>query len=235
MGDDDMNFDTYKIKDELVINYAKARHCDLAELSALVRMSGAGGYFEEKNGTCILHFQTENFAVARKCFTLIEKTFNINTETFVSRNLSRETISYTVAIKKHEDSIKVLQATKLIDASGDIAEEFSMIKNLIILHSCCKRAFLRGAFLAAGSISNPEKSYHIEIVCAGGRKAEQIKNIINTETEAGAYHISFTCLMHPASFLRIKLSGEILWKNNSIKKNYPIWKLLNSVIRCICY
>ena len=38
-----------EIKDELVLNYAKARHCDLAELSALVRMSGSGGYFEEKN------------------------------------------------------------------------------------------------------------------------------------------------------------------------------------------
>ena len=49
-----------EIKEELVKNYAKARHCDLAELSALVRMSGAGGYFEEKNGTCILHFHTEN-------------------------------------------------------------------------------------------------------------------------------------------------------------------------------
>ena len=68
-----------EIKDEIVLNYAKARHCDLAELSALVRMSGSGGYFEEKNNTCVLHFHTENLAVARKCFTLIEKRKNITT------------------------------------------------------------------------------------------------------------------------------------------------------------
>ena len=167
-----------QVKDELSKQVSMARHCQIAEIAAIISMCGQVTI--DSRERYAIKVKTENLSVARKYFTLLEKTFNINTETFVSRNLSRETISYTVAIKKHEDSIKVLQATKLIDASGDIAEEFSMIKNLIILHSCCKRAFLRGAFLAAGSISNPEKSYHIEIVCAGGRKAEQIKNIINS-------------------------------------------------------
>ena len=167
-----------QIKEELAKHWSEARHCQIAEIAAIISMCGQVTI--DSRERYAIKVKTENLSVARKYFTLLEKTFNINTETFVSRNLSRETISYTVAIKKHEDSIKVLQATKLIDASGDIVEEFSMVKNLIILHSCCKRAFLRGAFLAAGSISNPEKSYHIEIVCAGGRKAEQIKNIINS-------------------------------------------------------
>lgn len=167
-----------QIKEELAKHWSEARHCQIAEIAAIISMCGQVTI--DSRERYAIKVKTENLSVARKYFTLLEKTFNINTETFVSRNLSRETISYTVAIKKHEDSIKVLQATKLMDASGDIVEEFSMVKNLIILHSCCKRAFLRGAFLAAGSISNPEKSYHIEIVCAGGRKAEQIKNIINS-------------------------------------------------------
>ena len=75
--------------------------------------------------------------------------------------------------------MKVLQASKLMDEDGEISEEFSVVKNLIIQHSCCKRAFIRGAFLAAGSMSNPEKSYHIEIVCAAEKKAKQLKDIIN--------------------------------------------------------
>ena len=165
-----------QIKEELAKHWSEARHCQIAEIAAIIIMCGQVTI--DSRERYAIKVKTENLSVARKYFTLLEKTFNINTETFVSRNLSRETISYTVAIKKHEDSIKVLQATKLIDASGDIVEEFSMVKNLIILHSCCKRAFLRGAFLAAGSISNPEKSYHIEIVCAVGKKAEQIKAII---------------------------------------------------------
>jgi DNA-binding protein WhiA len=43
---------------------------------------------------------------------------------------------------------------------------------------CCKRAFLRGAFLSGGSISDPEKAYHLEIVATGPKKADQILTAI---------------------------------------------------------
>jgi len=167
-----------QIKEELAKHWSEARHCQIAEIAAIISMCGRVTI--DSRERYAIKVKTENLSVARKYFTLLEKTFNIKTETFVSRSLNRETMSYTVTIKKHEEAIRVLQAVKLLDAAGDIVEEFSMVKNLIIQHSCCKRAFLRGAFLAAGSISNPEKSYHIEIVCAGSRKAEQIKNIINS-------------------------------------------------------
>ena len=124
--------------------------------------------------------RTENLSVARKYFTLLRKTFNIETEVFVTTNKSNENVSYTVIVKKHEDAMKVLQASKLIDHAGEIGEEFSVVKNMILRHNCCKRAFIRGAFLAAGSMSNPEKSYHIEIVCMAMKKAEQLKSVINS-------------------------------------------------------
>ena len=47
-------------------------------------------------------------------------------------------------------------------------------------NSCCRRAFIRGAFLSAGSMSDPEKSYHFEIVCATEKKATQLMEIINS-------------------------------------------------------
>lgn len=167
-----------KIKEELAKHWSDARHCQIAELTAIISLCGRVTIdSRERYG---IKVKTENVSVARKYFTLLEKTFNIKTETFVSRNSSKETVSYTVTIKKHDDAMKVLQAAKLVDEYGEITEEFSMVKNLIIKNSCCKRAFLRGAFLASGSISNPEKSYHIEIVCSGSKKAEQIKTIINS-------------------------------------------------------
>lgn len=43
--------------------------------------------------------------------------------------------------------------------------------------SCCRRAFLRGAFLASGSISDPEKSYHFEIVCPDEAQAERLREL----------------------------------------------------------
>jgi len=45
---------------------------------------------------------------------------------------------------------------------------------------CCKRAFIRGAFLASGSISDPEKGYHFEIVCSDEQKAEQLRELIRS-------------------------------------------------------
>ena len=59
-------------------------------------------------------------------------------------------------------------------AAGDI-RPFSP---LVIQHTCCRRAFLRGVYQAAGSMSDPRKSYHFEIVCASVQAAEQIRDVI---------------------------------------------------------
>ena len=51
-------------------------------------------------------------------------------------------------------------------------------ENVVVQNACCRRAFIRGAFLASGSISDPEKFYHFEITCSSMAKAEQLKGII---------------------------------------------------------
>ena len=66
----------------------------------------------------------------------------------------------------------------MIDQYGEVEEELSVVRNIVIQETCCKRAFIRGAFLASGSMSDPEKSYHFEIVCATREKAEQIQKIM---------------------------------------------------------
>lgn len=167
-----------KTKEELSRQVVEARHCQIAEITAIISMCGKVSIDSREHYS--VKVRTENVSVARKYFTLLEKTFNIKAESFVSCNRIKENVSYTVIVKKHEDAIRVLQAAKLLNDDGEIGEEFSMVKNLIVQNSCCKRAFIRGAFLAAGSISNPEKSYHIEIVCANAKKAEQIRELINS-------------------------------------------------------
>ena len=72
----------------------------------------------------------------------------------------------------------VLQAAKLVDETGEIRENLSLVNNRVIQSSCCKRAFIRGAYLAAGSMSDPNKSYHFEIVCATQPKAVQLQEMI---------------------------------------------------------
>ena len=161
-----------EVKEELSKNLAEKEHCHVAEIAAIIGMCGKVSIDSRERYS--IKVRTENVSVARKYFTLLRKTFNIDTETLVSANKSKGHTTYTVIIKGHEDAMRVLQETKLMDGDGEISEEFSIIRR-----PCCKRAYLRGAFLAAGSISNPEKSYHIEIVCANRRRANQIKMLIN--------------------------------------------------------
>jgi DNA-binding protein WhiA len=92
---------------------------------------------------------------------------------------------YTVAVLDYDAARKMLQSTKLLDAYGEVSENLSIRDNLIIQKECCKRAFIRGAFLASGSISDPEKFYHFEIVCASYEKALQLQKMITSfEIEA---------------------------------------------------
>lgn len=144
-----------EIKEELAVQYAKARHCNLAELSAIFSMCGE--FYESQNGICSLRFRTENFPVARKSFTLMKKTFNIKTDIVIRCNPQKGSFNYMLYGK---------------------GEELLAVKHAMVQAVCCKRAYIRGAFLAAGSMSDPNKSYHFEIVCSLKEQAEHLRNMI---------------------------------------------------------
>jgi DNA-binding protein WhiA len=165
------------VKDELSRQISQGRHCQIAEISAIISLCGKVMISTDDKYSIKVH--TENVAVARKYFTLIKKTFNINTEISIRRNVYlKKSRTYSILIKGHEDSERVLNACKLIERK-EIKENLSIVSNLVIQNSCCKRAFIRGAFLAAGSISDPEKFYHLEIVSTNMQKAIQLQEIIN--------------------------------------------------------
>ena len=156
-----------------------ARHCQIAEIAAILSLCGGIQISGDDRYTIKIH--TENVTVARKCFTLLKKTFNIEADISIRRNahLGKNRV-YSVCVKQHEDALRVLKATKLLSEDGEIGENLSVVGNVVVQNPCCRRAFLRGAFLASGSISDPEKFYHFEIVCATESKARQIQSIMAT-------------------------------------------------------
>lgn len=164
-----------KVKDELVQQLNSARHCQIAETAAILWLCGETQ--KRENGGCVLKVHTENTAVARKYFTLLKKAFNIKAEISIRRNQDKKSILYLIMVDGQEDAVRVLKAAKLSENSQG-AGEFPGISSLVIQNSCCKRAFLRGAFLSAGSMSDPKKSYHFEIVCASMEKAELVQRIM---------------------------------------------------------
>ena len=164
------------VKEELSHHLGSARHCRIAETAAIISI--CGGVMIDSRGRYSLKIHTENLSVARKCFTLLTKTFNIRTDIAIRTNRMKGSVSYYIVVKEHDAALRILQATKLINQYGEVEEELSVVRNIVIQETCCKRAFIRGAFLASGSMSDPEKSYHFEIVCATREKAEQIQKIM---------------------------------------------------------
>ena len=70
-----------------------------------------------------------------------------------------------------------------IDIAQPIAPEqckhvVEAIQSLYLEKMCCKRAFIRGAFMASGSMSDPEKAYHFEIVCRSMVQAERLQELM---------------------------------------------------------
>lgn len=168
-----------RVKEELSRQWSPARHCQIAETAAVLSLCGRVKISAADRYAIEIH--TENLAVARKYFTLLKKTFNIRTDVSIRSGMNHgRSRTYIVAVREHEEALKVLQAVKLINTQGEIGENLSLIRNVVLQNACCRRAFIRGAFLAAGSISAPEKFYHFEIVCPTEPKAEQLKNIIAT-------------------------------------------------------
>lgn len=168
-----------EVKEELSRKYSKARHCQLAELAAIISMCGQ--VMISGSSSYRMKLQTENLPVARKAFTLMQELFNIKIEVSVcshERGAGRRI--YAVLVGDHKDALCVLKAVKLLDRHMEIMETMSITDNLLLQRTCCKRAFIRGAFLSSGSLSDPQKSYHFEIVCTCMAKASQLAQIMNS-------------------------------------------------------
>ncbi|WP_164215930.1 DNA-binding protein WhiA [Virgibacillus sp. YIM 98842] len=144
------------IKKELTSIEADAC-CKQAELAALIRMNGVISVSRNKY---VLDVQTENAAIARRIYTLIKSLYGLPMELLVRKKMKlKKNNVYIVRMKKDVDTflsgLDILK--KPFTLKRDISEKY-------LRKDCCKRAYLRGAFLAGGSINNPEtSSYHLEI------------------------------------------------------------------------
>lgn len=131
--------------------------CEKAELSALIRMNGT---VQLSNQRVILDISTENAAIARRIYTLLKKTYQLHTELLVRKKMRlKKNNVYIVRVPG--------QVQELLSDLKIVSEGFLFtpgIEREIIRGNCCKRAYLRGAFMAGGSVNNPEgSSYHLEI------------------------------------------------------------------------
>jgi DNA-binding protein WhiA len=144
--------------------------CELAELSALIHTAGS---ISISGGAFSLRIDTENAAVARRVFALIKSIYGIQAKTQMQTNKFKHNHIYSLSVQK-EAARMVAMDTHIF---GDEGFEFGTDAAFLSAR-CCRIAFVRGAFLGGGSITNPEKRYHMEFVCEQKEFAQGLLNII---------------------------------------------------------
>jgi len=164
------------VKKELSNHWIGARHCQIAELAVLLSFYGTILVGEKY---IRLKVTTENLPVARKVFTLITKTFKINAYVSTRLNMTKKSSTYTIFIKDHDAAIRILSATKMLHVLEQDVAIRGVVDSNLLKRMCCMRSFVRGAFLSAGSMGDPDKGYHLEFVCLHIETADQICGVLH--------------------------------------------------------
>ena len=165
------------VKDELAGHLNMARHCQIAELAAIFQFCAKIEQGDNRESALVIN--VENEIIIKKCFTLLRKTFNIETSAYKNDEkigiMSEQT---GIRITDSELVWNIFRTLKLV-GDNDVFYGFGEPVNpILIKNSCCRRAYLRGVFLCIGSMSDPVKGYHLELVTDKERKAFQIQQII---------------------------------------------------------
>ncbi|MDA8337022.1 MAG: DNA-binding protein WhiA [Peptococcaceae bacterium] len=164
-----MSFST-STKSELARVVSTAACCRNAELAALVRLAGRLEIGADRR--LLLCVATPGAAVARKTFTLFKECAGLSAEVSVNKGARlHKTNLYRVRLPLSRPTRLELAGLGLLDRSGRLARTGS---SRFTGRDCCRRAYLRGAFLAAGSVSSPSGDYHLEIVTNAAKKAGEV-------------------------------------------------------------
>ena len=167
------------VKNELAKQIASSRHCQLAELSAILLSSGLVRCSE--SGIYTVFLQSDAEMQSRKFFTILKKAFNIKASVF--DKVPEEHLGgkvYLPILQGSEEISSVLKSLHLLDDEGNIRTADDGVSHRIVRQSCCKRAFLRDTFLCIGSVSDPSKSYHLEFVCTSEKLANDLQDLIES-------------------------------------------------------
>ena len=171
-----------QIKNELVRQLLSKQCCAAAELRAFLQISGKLS-LSSKLTKIILH--TQSASVARRVFSLFKLCFRISPEILsCSPKQFQKNGTYILQVTGKNEVFKILQELGFmkIHPHNNKPVLVPHFNQPTVIHElknkCCRRAFLRGAFLAGGSLSDPKTGYHLEIVAPSEPYAKAIKNVM---------------------------------------------------------
>lgn len=166
-----------KVKGEICRYVELTREEALAEISAIMKV---GGTLAFSGRQISFKITTENPASARLMFTLLKDHFDIHSKLMVKKSNSLKKNNIYMVLITEEMGVKaLLQDTGILkEVEGIMTLDYRIEKNLVE-NDDIARAYVRGAFIGGGSISNPEKTYHLEFVTHSQEYAEDLCELIN--------------------------------------------------------
>ena len=160
-----------EVKKELTSLEVHREHAK-AELAALIRMNGS---LSINNQQFVLNVQTENAAIARRIYSLLKDHYNVRSELLVRRKMKLK--------KNNVYIVRLKQETQRVLLDLDIMDGLmfhSHVSDEIMGNAQKMRSYLRGAFMASGSVNNPETSrYHLEIYSIYEEHNQDICDMLN--------------------------------------------------------
>lgn len=168
-----MSFTT-EVKRETIRKDTSNQCCHLAELAALVKVEGS---LEIINKQLALKLVSQQAVVARKLYSLLQERFKFLTEIRVRKKMYLDQGNYYIINLPPQEGVKEL----LLDC-GLVSDSLQLkydIKKRFKEKDCCRKAYLRGLFLAAGSIADPEKEYHLEFRLNSQNYVQEVKELFS--------------------------------------------------------
>ena len=167
-----------KVKGEICRYIDISKEEALAQISAIMKVCGTLAFSGRQIS---FKMTTENPASARLMFTILKDYFDIHAKLMVkkSNSLKKNNI-YMVVVTEEMGVKKLLEITGILrEIDGIMSLDYHIDENLVDTEEK-KKAYIRGAFIGGGSISNPEKTYHLEFVTHSQEYAEDLGKLINT-------------------------------------------------------
>ncbi len=167
------------VKNELCRLENTGECCLLSELAASVCLNGAAA--PAPGGGWYIRITTENAAFARRIYSLIRKLCDISPEVTIRKSKKlKKHVSYMIFVTPAGSAARLLERTGITVLPENEGQSPVIVvsgKNAL-KKQCCRKAFLRGAFLAGGSISDPEKTYHLELTSRTRAQAQELSRIL---------------------------------------------------------
>ena len=203
-----------------------------AELMARIRMNGALGI---ANRNLVLNVQTESPAIARRIYSLLKQFYQVESEIVVRRKMKlKKNNQYVVRLRYHAQEI--LSDLGILEGF-QIKEKVPMA---LLKGDLMIRSYLRGAFLAGGSVNNPETSrYHLEIYSLYEEHNEMIAQMINryhlnarTTARRSGYIVYLKEAEKIAEFLQLIGATNGMLKFENIRIVRDMRNSVNRLVNC---